>query len=98
MKTETQRLADEIEEQRGLQYGDGTMISFHNIRLIIESLRTANAPSVQSQRPSAEDLLGAVARGWCHEKNANKVIDPDLAIAIAAEVSALLRHDEVSSE
>ena len=34
----------------------------------------------------AEELLGAVARGWCHPKNENKVFDPDLAIAIAAEV------------
>ena len=29
-----------------------------------------------------EDVLGAVARGWCSEKNAAKVMDPDLAEAI----------------
>ena len=44
----------------------------------------ADAPKNQ-----AEELLGAVARGWCHPTNSSKVFDPDLAIAIAAEVSAL---------
>jgi len=30
-----------------------------------------------------EELLGAIARGWCSEKNSHKTMDPDLAIAIA---------------
>lgn len=33
-----------------------------------------------------DQLRQAVARGWCHEKNADKVVDPDLAEAIVAEV------------
>ena len=37
----------------------------------------------------AESLLGAIARGWCHPKNASKEFDSDLALAIAAEVHAL---------
>ena len=42
------------------------------------------------QEPVAwESLLGAVARGWCYEKNANKTMDVDLAVAIAKEVDAL---------
>ena len=36
-----------------------------------------------------ESLLGAIARGWCHEKNANKEMDSDLAMAIATEVKTL---------
>lgn len=36
-----------------------------------------------------EDVLQAVARAWCHKKNANKEIDHDLAIAIAEEILAL---------
>ena len=36
-----------------------------------------------------ESLLGAIARGWCYEKNANKTMDVDLAVAIAKEVDAL---------
>jgi hypothetical protein len=39
---------------------------------------------------SAEQILGAVARGWCHPRNKFKVMDPDIAIAIADEVSALI--------
>ena len=46
----------------------------------------------------AKDLLGAVARGWCHPKNENKEFDSDLAIAIAAEVSELLRASPSEAE
>ncbi len=35
-----------------------------------------------------DDVLGAVARGWCDEKNSGKVIDPDLAESITNEVMA----------
>lgn len=40
-------------------------------------------------RPDVKELLGAVARGWCHPKNAGKEFDADLAVAIAAEINAL---------
>ena len=44
----------------------------------------------KEQEPVAwESLLGAVARGWCYEENANKTMDSDLAVAIAKEVQAL---------
>ena len=33
-----------------------------------------------------EELMGAVARGWCHEKNSSKTMDPDLAMALTDEV------------
>lgn len=36
-----------------------------------------------------EEILGAVARGWCSKENEKKVMDPELAIAIAKEVEAL---------
>lgn len=35
---------------------------------------------------SKEELLGAIARGWCHKKNSSKVMDSDLAVAISEEV------------
>jgi hypothetical protein len=42
------------------------------------------------QEPVAwESVLGAVARGWCYEENANKTMDSELAVAIAKEVHAL---------
>jgi hypothetical protein len=36
------------------------------------------------------DLLGALARGYCSEKNSGKTVDPDLIEAMAEEVLALL--------
>jgi hypothetical protein len=42
-----------------------------------------------------KELLGALARGWCHPKNSGKEMDPDLAISIAAEVNALLPSEAV---
>lgn len=38
-----------------------------------------------------QNILEAVARGWCHEKNGTKVMDPDLADAIVSEVFAATR-------
>ncbi len=46
----------------------------------------------------AKELLGAIARGWCHPKNGGKVMDPDLAIAIAAEVNALLSSEALERD
>lgn len=48
-----------------------------------------------------ESLLGAIARGWCYEENANKTMDTELALAIAKEVSALYaqpQHEWVRGE
>ncbi len=38
-----------------------------------------------------EQIMGAVARGWCHDKNSHKRMDPDLAIAITDEIETLLK-------
>jgi hypothetical protein len=51
---------------------------------------TVSAGVAMAPKPSATDILGAVARGWTHGPNQRKKMDPDLAIAIAAEVSALI--------
>lgn len=39
---------------------------------------------------SREDILGAVARGWCSPKNEKKITDPDLATAITDEIIKIL--------
>jgi hypothetical protein len=39
-----------------------------------------------------EELLGAIARGWCSEKNSHKTMDPDLAVAIFDEVEQQIRQ------
>ena len=56
--------------------------------IVITAIKEALAQP--EQKPVAwESLLGAVARGWCYEENANKTMDSDLAVAIAKEVQAL---------
>jgi len=38
-----------------------------------------------------EEILGAIARGWCSKKNSSKTMDSDLVMAIADEIKAILR-------
>jgi hypothetical protein len=39
-----------------------------------------------------EELLGAIARGWCSEKHSHKTMDSDLALAIFDEVEQQIRQ------
>ena len=39
-----------------------------------------------------EELLGAIARGWCSEKNSHKTMDSDLALAIFDEVERQIKQ------
>ena len=39
-----------------------------------------------------EELLGAIARGWCSEKNSHKTMDSDLALAIFDEVERQIKE------
>ena len=41
---------------------------------------------------SREELLGAIARGWCSEKNSHKTMDSDLALAIFDEVEQQIKQ------
>jgi len=62
------------------------------IKALEEALAKQEQRSVSEQlgEPVAwEKILGAVARGWCHEENANKTMDIELAMAIVKEVKAL---------
>ena len=45
---------------------------------------------VEAEKPTdLEELLGAIARGWCHEETASLVMNEALAEAIADEVLPL---------
>ena len=46
----------------------------------------AAASAEPTKRLTAEAIIQAVARGWCHPKNSHKTMDADLAEAIAAEI------------
>lgn len=45
---------------------------------------------MKKKNPSQPLIIGAVARGYCHDKNTNKQMDSDLAEAIAEEILTLL--------
>lgn len=45
----------------------------------------------EKDKLSDENILGAVARGWCTERNKNKVMDVDLAQDIGEEVKMHLK-------
>ena len=40
----------------------------------------------------SEDLLGAIARGWCSKENSHKTMDSDLAFAIFDEVERQIKQ------
>lgn len=45
-----------------------------------------------------EELLGAIARGWCSNENSGKEMDVTLALAIAREVEDALHASETPLE
>lgn len=47
-------------------------------------------PPQSKQEEGWEELLGAIARGWCHPKNSKKVLDSDLVLAIAEQVQQFI--------
>jgi len=56
------------------------------------------AKQEQGEPITWESVLGAVARGWCYEENANKTMDSELAVAIAKEVHALYTTPQPKQE
>jgi hypothetical protein len=61
-----------------LGYGEGNLEKF--------------AELIVRECVNREQLLGAIARGWCSEKNSHKTMDPDLALAIFDEVERQIRQ------
>lgn len=43
-----------------------------------------------------EELLGAIARGYCSTVNSGKVVDPDLCESICKEIEALDKKTQES--
>ena len=68
------------------QAGQGE--SFHIPPEFVEKF----AELIVKECASREELLGAIARGWCSEKNSHKTMDPDLALAIFDEVERQIKQ------
>jgi hypothetical protein len=50
------------------------------------------AESIVRECVNREELLSAIARGWCSEKNSHKIMDSDLALAIFDEVEQQIKQ------
>jgi hypothetical protein len=83
MSITAMKLALDALEYEAKRSGDGAYL------LEREALRQAIEQAEKQEPVAWESILGAVARGWCYEENANKTMDSDLAVAIAKEVQAL---------
>jgi hypothetical protein len=60
-----------------------------NLKEALAKQEQRNVSEQLGEPVSWEKILGAVSRGWCHEENANKTMDIELAMAIVKEVKAL---------
>jgi hypothetical protein len=63
---------------------------FDHTRLSIAQQKFAEL--IVAECINREELLGAIARGWCSEKNSHKTMDADLALAIFDEVEQQIRQ------
>ena len=59
---------------------------------LIEQNQEKFAELIVKECVNREELLGAIARGWCSEKNSHKTMDPDLALAIFDEVERQIKQ------
>lgn len=57
----------------------------------VEKVKTVFAELIVRECINREQLLGAIARGWCSEKNSHKTMDSDLALAIFDEVERQIK-------
>lgn len=57
----------------------------------MKEITTEIAPEFNNLR---SQVMGAIARGYCSDKNAHKTLDPDLCFAIGEEVLELLKSTQ----
>jgi hypothetical protein len=58
----------------------------------IKEIQNRTAELIVKECINREELLGAIARGWCSEKNQHKTMDSDLALAIFDEVEQQIKQ------
>jgi hypothetical protein len=79
----------ELAEQAGAGQHEGYEVVYHTFSpTALEKF----AELIVRECINREELLGAIARGWCSEKNSHKTMDPDLALAIFDEVERQIKQ------
>ena len=78
----------ELAEQAFDKANNGTIYDIKIPKEFIEKF----AELIVRECVNREELLGAIARGWCSEKNSHKTMDSDLALAIFDEVEQQIRQ------
>ena len=70
----------------------GEYVNYGQIRLSPAQFEQKFAELIVRECVNREELLGAIARGWCSEKNSHKTMDSDLALAIFDEVEQQIKQ------
>ena len=87
MNERIKQLAEQAEINR-FAYNQATMMN----ERVQEFDKEKFAELIVRECVNREQLLGAIARGWCSEKNSHKTMDPDLALAIFDEVERQIKQ------
>jgi hypothetical protein len=92
LETETNLRIRQLAEQAGAEtWSRAPMRAVTGLAFTDENLEKF-AELIVRECINREELLGAIARGWCSEKNSHKTMDPDLALAIFDEVERQIKQ------
>jgi len=83
----------ELAEQAGITTNIDTDYFQRDMNNWVDYFSEKFAELIVQECINREKLLGAIARGWCHENNAHKTMDSDLAIAIFDEVEKQIKSN-----
>jgi len=82
-----------LAEQAGLEFDDDLALEPEPIYYTSQKDLEKFAELIVAECINREELLGAIARGWCSEKNSHKTMDSDLALAIFDEVERQIKKN-----
>jgi hypothetical protein len=88
MNERIKQLAEQADDYADT-YCDTIALSYSNWNTIRDE---KFAELIVQECVNREELLGAIARGWCSEKNQHKTMDSDLALAIFDEVERQIKQ------
>ena len=82
----------ELAEQAGITTNLDTDYFEKDMNKWVDYYSEKFAELIVNECVNREALLGAIARGWCSEKNSHKTMDSDLALAIFDEVERQIKQ------